>query len=68
MASPMRFPSRFALGVVLGLASVPAASAQQASTVVIVVRHADKDTIPKADPHLTAAGVARANALAAALG
>jgi broad specificity phosphatase PhoE len=63
----MRFPTRFILGVVLSLACVRAASAQQASTVVIVVRHADKDTIPKADPPLTPAGVARAKALAAAL-
>jgi broad specificity phosphatase PhoE len=55
------------LGFVLSLLSVRAVSAQQASTVVVVVRHADKDTIPKADPHLTVAGVARANALAAAL-
>jgi broad specificity phosphatase PhoE len=67
MPSPVRLPSRFVLGIVLGLVCVRAAAAQQASTVVIVVRHADKDTIPKADPPLTAAGVARAKALAAAL-
>lgn len=67
MASPMRFPIRFALGVLLGFVCAGAASAQKASTVVIVVRHADKDTIPKADPPLTAAGVVRAKALAAAL-
>jgi broad specificity phosphatase PhoE len=67
MTSPVRLPSRFVLGIVLGLVCVRAAAAQQASTVVIVVRHADKDTIPKADPPLTAAGVARAKALAAAL-
>jgi broad specificity phosphatase PhoE len=63
----MRLPSRFVLGIVLGLVCVRASAAQQTSTVVIVVRHADKDTIPKADPPLTAAGVARAKALAAAL-
>ncbi|HEY2165417.1 MAG TPA: histidine phosphatase family protein [Gemmatimonadaceae bacterium] len=67
MPSPVRLPSRFVLGIVLGLVCVRAAAAQQASTVVIVVRHADKDTIPRADPPLTAAGVARAKALAAAL-
>ncbi len=59
----MRFSSRFLLGFVLSLVGVRAATAQQAPTVVIVVRHADKDTIPKADPPLTAAGVVRAKAL-----
>lgn len=67
MTSPTRFPSRLILGFVLSLLSVRAVSAQQASTVVVVVRHADKDTIPKADPPLTAAGVVRAKALAAAV-
>src|SRR5579871_4840663 len=37
------------------------------TTVVIVVRHAEKDTVPKGNPPLTPAGVARANALASAL-
>jgi broad specificity phosphatase PhoE len=41
--------------------------AQHTSTVVLVVRHADKDTIPKDDPPLTVAGVVRAKALATAL-
>ena len=67
MTSPTRFPSRLFLGFVLGLLCVRAVSAQQPSTVVIVVRHADKDTIPKADPPLTAAGVVRAKALAVAV-
>jgi broad specificity phosphatase PhoE len=67
MTFPMRFSSRFLLSFVLSLVCVCPAIAQQAPTVVIVVRHADKDTIPKADPPLTAAGVVRAKALAAAL-
>ena len=67
MTTLMRSPSRFMLGLVLGLVCVRAVSAQQASTVVIVVRHADKDTIPKTDPPLTVTGVARAKALAVAL-
>jgi broad specificity phosphatase PhoE len=67
MTSPTRFPIRLFLGLVLGLLCVRPVSAQQASTVVIVVRHADKDTIPKADPPLTAAGVVRAKALAVAV-
>ena len=64
MTSPKHVSSRFLVG---SLVCVRTATAQQTSTVVIVVRLADKDTIPKADPHLTAAGIARANALAAAL-
>ena len=67
MNSPTRFPSRFTLGLLLGLVCVRAVSAQRTSTVVIVVRHADKDTVPQTDPPLTAAGVVRAKALAAAL-
>jgi broad specificity phosphatase PhoE len=63
----MRLRSRLVLGLILGVLCHRDASAQHAATVVIVVRHADKDTIPKDDPPLTAAGVARANALAAAL-
>jgi broad specificity phosphatase PhoE len=44
-----------------------AAYAQTGSTVVIVVRHAEKGTTPANDPPLTEAGTARAKALAAAL-
>jgi broad specificity phosphatase PhoE len=55
---------------VVALIAVPLkwrGAAEPASTVVIVVRHADKDTIPKDDPPLTAAGVVRAKALAGVL-
>src|SRR5215831_12421133 len=64
---PMRLAHHLCLALLL-VGTVPARVASQpASTVVIVVRHADKDTIPKDDPPLTAAGVARAQALSAAL-
>jgi broad specificity phosphatase PhoE len=63
----MRFRSPLVFGLLLGVLCLRDASAQHASTVVIVVRHADKDTIPKDDPPLTPAGVTRAKALAAAL-
>jgi broad specificity phosphatase PhoE len=43
------------------------ALAQGAPTVVIVVRHAEKGTMPANDPPLTEPGMARARALAAAL-
>ena len=43
------------------------AQAQQGPTVVILVRHAEKGTVPANDPPLTDTGVARAKALVAAL-
>ena len=56
--------------VLVALAIVAPASfagAQHPSTVVVVVRHAEKDSVPANDPPLTPAGRARANALATAL-
>ena len=58
---------RLPVALMLALGAVGCAGAPQGSTVVIVVRHADKDTIPKDDPPLTANGVVRAQALAKAL-
>ena len=43
------------------------ATAQSPTTVVIIVRHAEKGTTPANDPPLTDAGVARAKALVAVL-
>jgi broad specificity phosphatase PhoE len=62
----MTQPQRVLLALLVSLCPVAFAGAQR-STVVIVVRHADKDTIPKDDPPLTAAGMVRAKALATAL-
>lgn len=58
---------RIFLLLVCILAAGANASAQSKSTVVILVRHAEKGTAPANDPPLTEAGVARAKALAAAL-
>ena len=55
------------LTLLLASPSAGCVAPSDAATVVIVVRHADKDTIPKDDPPLTSAGVVRAQALAAAL-
>lgn len=52
---------------VLLLALPLAARAQGSPTVVILVRHAEKGTVPANDPPLTEAGAARARALVAAL-
>jgi broad specificity phosphatase PhoE len=61
------------LALVLGIAAasavavLPPPACAQADRIVILVRHAEKADEPRADPPLTDAGRARANALAAAL-
>jgi broad specificity phosphatase PhoE len=55
-----------ALAASMGLASP--VLAQDAPTVVVLVRHGEKGTTPAADPPLTDAGNARAQALVKALG
>jgi broad specificity phosphatase PhoE len=56
--------SRWAPLLCLLLAIAPAAAQAPANTTVILVRHAEKDVEPDGDPVLTAAGTARAEALA----
>src|SRR5215471_8124145 len=63
----MRLAPHFWLALLLVGGVSPRVAAQPGPTVVIVVRHADKDTTPADDPPLTAAGVVRAQALSAAL-
>lgn len=63
----MRLAHRCELALLLAVTLPGRTPAQSASTIVVVVRHAEKDTIPKDDPPLTVAGVARAQALSAAL-
>lgn len=63
----MRLAPGLSLTLLLAVALAGRVAGQPSSTIVIAVRHADKDTIPRDDPPLTAAGVARAQALAAAL-
>jgi broad specificity phosphatase PhoE len=59
---------RLFLALVLLAPAIPAgAQSSPASTTVILVRHGEKMAEPAADPLLTAAGSARAEALAAAL-
>lgn len=65
----LRLAAAAALPSLLAGASLaaPASLAAQATTTVIVVRHAEKTAAPAADPTLSDAGQARAAALAEAL-
>jgi broad specificity phosphatase PhoE len=55
--------SAFVLASLALFAAAPALAAQQAPTVVILVRHADKAAAPANDPPLTEIGAERARAL-----
>lgn len=59
--------SRLLAALVLAMALFPISSRAQDSTVVVVVRHAEKATDDPRDPSLSEAGKARALALAAKL-
>jgi broad specificity phosphatase PhoE len=63
----MQMACRFLLLALASAWTPHAAAAQRGPTIVIVVRHAEKDIVPANDPPLTAARVERAAALASAL-
>ncbi len=68
MKKPPRFCSRPAFLALVLAAAHGHAAAQEATTTVILVRHAERATEPRDDPGLSAEGVARATALVHALG
>lgn len=55
------------LSALLALLTIACSSAAAQPSMVILVRHAERDTAPPRDPALTAAGALRAQALAEAL-
>lgn len=64
---PGRLVARLVLAAALLLLPGAGASLAAQPALVILVRHAERDTAPRRDPVLTPAGTARANDLAAAL-
>ncbi|HET8771814.1 MAG TPA: histidine phosphatase family protein [Gemmatimonadaceae bacterium] len=68
LSSRLPFPAVRCLVLAAALLLLSAAGLDAQSTVVVIVRHAEKEAQPANDPPLTATGAERAQALAAALG